>query len=318
MAISFPIAFSGVQSTANPLTKAYAAAVDAGDVLVAFVAIYNAAETCNGVSDSVNGAWTQAYGPINGGNGTRMYGFYKLNSAAGTPTVTANFSNANHHELTISRISGLTGGGVFDQQVSNTAVSTNPSIGPTAALGAANCAAVAGQYNSGVVPTGQGAGWTLDGNLNYGWEQSSFLRQITSSTAALTASWTQGNSFWVGGVMVFRDAGGGTDATAPGATVTGTSGIAAGAATGGSGGSGTFATDPMENNAGSLMANTSVVWEWRKGTGIGVGPTQVVYGSGTTNGAGVLTLTGLPTGAGEALIATPDYVSVCYQRGTVT
>lgn len=213
MAISYTTVI-GVQSVSNPLTKAYAASVSSGDVLVAFVSIYNSSETCSGVSDSVNGSWTQAFGPITAGNGTRMYGFYKLNSASGTPTVTANFSSTNHHELSICAISGLSGGGAFDQQVSNFGLSTNPSIGPTTTLGAAVCAAIAGQTNSGVVPSAYGSGWTLNANLDLGWQKTSFIQQATSSNTALAASWTQSNSYWNAGMMVFKDAGGGGPTTA--------------------------------------------------------------------------------------------------------
>lgn len=319
MAISFPVSFIGAQSVANPLAKTYGAPVSAGDVLVAFVFIYNAAETCTGVSDSVNGAWTQAFGPVNAGNGTRQYGFYRLNSAAGTPIVSASFSSGNHHEIEISVISGLAGGGAFDQHVANAGLSTNPSVGPSATLGAAVCAVVAGQTNSGVVPTAYGSGWTLDGNLDLGWQKTSFLRQVTSANTALTASWTQGNSYWCAGLMVFRDAGGGgTDASAPGATLTGASAISAGTATGGSGSTGNFVTDVMENNSGAgLLANTSVLWSWYQGA-IGAAPTSTTHGAGTTNALGVLTAAGLPTGAGFLLVRTVDGSGVYYQPGTVT
>lgn len=106
------------------------------------------------------------------------------------------------------------------------------------------------------------------------------------------------------------------DATADGATLTGTSSLDGGTATGGA--SGSFVSDVLGNNTGSIWANTAVRWEWRKGAGIGIAPTSVTYGSGTTSAAGVLTVTGLPTGAGELLISTPDYVNVAYQRGTVS
>lgn len=345
MAISFPVNFIGAQSVANPLTKAYGAPVVAGDVLVAFIAIYNAAETCTGVSDSVNGAWTQAFGPINAGNGTRMYGFYKLNSAAGTPTVSASFSNANHHEIEISVISGLAGGGAFDQEAHAANLSTNPSVGPTAALGATVCAAVAAQYNSGVVPSANNAGWTLDGNLDLGWQKASFLRQATANNSALTASWTQGNSYWNAGIMVFKDAVSQVDGTAPAANVTGTSSIQAGQATGGSNNvdgtapaanvtgpgtinagqafataSGSFTTETFENAPGSPHpAGTLIYWEWRVGP-IGQAPTSVTYGppGGTPlSGNGTLTLTGLPLGAGE-LWARDAGTGRYMQSGTVT
>lgn len=109
---------------------------------------------------------------------------------------------------------------------------------------------------------------------------------------------------------------GSSSATAPGATLTGSSSLTAGTATGGA--SGGFSSSPMENNAGSLLASTTVLWEWRKGAGVGVAPASVTYGSGTTNASGVLVLAGLPVGAGELLAATADYANVYYERGAVS
>lgn len=81
--------------------------------------------------------------------------------------------------------------------------------------------------------------------------------------------------------------------------------------------SGTFVSDIMTNNIGTVQASIAVVWEWRKGTGIGVAPTSVTYGTGTTSAAGVLTVTGLPSGYGELLFASTDRSVVAYQQGTV-
>ena len=110
---------------------------------------------------------------------------------------------------------------------------------------------------------------------------------------------------------------GGTDATAPGATLTGTSSISAGSASG-SGGAGTFVSDAMENNTGAgLLASTSVTWTWWQGA-IGATPTSLTHGSGTTSAGGILSLTGLPTGAGFLIARTADSAGVYYQPGTVT
>jgi len=109
---------------------------------------------------------------------------------------------------------------------------------------------------------------------------------------------------------------GGTDATAPGATLTGTSSISAGSASG-SGGAGTFTSDAMENNTGAgLLASTSVTWTWWKGA-IGATPTSLTHGTGTTSAGGILSLTGLPTGAGFLIARTADSAGVYYQPGTV-
>ena len=109
---------------------------------------------------------------------------------------------------------------------------------------------------------------------------------------------------------------GGTDATAPGATLTGTSSISAGSASG-SGGVGTFTSDAMENNTGAgLLASTAVTWTWWQGA-IGATPTSLTHGTGTTSAGGILSLTGLPTGAGFLLVRTADSAGVYYQPGTV-
>lgn len=106
--------------------------------------------------------------------------------------------------------------------------------------------------------------------------------------------------------------------TASGATLTGTSSLTAGAATGGSGATGSFTTDAMENNTGAgLLANTAVAWTWYQGS-IGAAPTSTTHGTGTTNASGVLTVSGLPTGAGFLLVSTTDSSGVYYQPGTVT
>ena len=161
-----------------------------------------------------------------------------------------------------------------------------------------------------------------------------FTRGLTDAEAAAVADDPRGQLY---------PSAGGSDATAPGATLTGTATLTPGSATGASAGSapganltgtatltpgsatgaaapttGSFASEIMVNNSGSLLASVAVLWEWRKGSGIGVAPTSVVYGSGTTSPAGVLTASGLPLGTGELLVATPDYASVYYQRGAVT
>lgn len=109
---------------------------------------------------------------------------------------------------------------------------------------------------------------------------------------------------------------GGGAAFAPGAALAATASLAAGAASGGTP-AGSFVSSPMENNAGMLLSGVAVQWEWRQGAGIGVAPTSTTYGTGTTSGTGTLTASGLPAGSGELLVATADYSNVYYERGTV-
>ena len=82
-------------------------------------------------------------------------------------------------------------------------------------------------------------------------------------------------------------------------------------------GSGAFTSDAMENNTGAgLLASVSVNWTWYQGA-IGTAPTSTTHGTGTTSAGGILSLTGLPVGAGFMLARTADSVGVYYQSGTV-
>lgn len=110
---------------------------------------------------------------------------------------------------------------------------------------------------------------------------------------------------------------GGSGASAAGGTGTSSGSGSGGVATGGAGGTGSFTTDAMENNSGAgLLASVTVNWTWYQGS-IGAAPTSMTHGSGTTNSSGILSLTGLPLGAGFLLVRTTDSAGVYYQPGTV-
>lgn len=107
------------------------------------------------------------------------------------------------------------------------------------------------------------------------------------------------------------------NASASGGTGTGTGTGSGGAATGGATGTGSFTSDVMENNTGAgLLASASVSWTWYKGA-IGSAPTSTTHGTGATSVGGVLSLSGLPAGAGFLLVRTADSSGVYYQPGTV-
>lgn len=73
----------------------------------------------------------------------------------------------------------------------------------------------------------------------------------------------------------------------------------------------------MENNTGAgLLDNTPVFWTWYQGA-IGSAPTSTTHGSGTTNASGILTVSGLPSGAGFLLARTADSAGIYYQPGTI-
>lgn len=113
---------SAFTSTASP-SKAFASAVSAGDVLWCATWQYSQSNTCTGVGDTVNGAnsWTMAGGgPINsaGFGNARLYIWYRLNSGAGTPTVTATWTGSAQGQIAIASATGYAGGGMLDQFVS--------------------------------------------------------------------------------------------------------------------------------------------------------------------------------------------------------
>lgn len=80
--------------------------------------------------------------------------------------------------------------------------------------------------------------------------------------------------------------------------------------------SGSFVSDIMVNNTGTVQSSVSITWEWNKGV-IGSAKASSVYGTGVTNSGGTYTATGLPSGDGFLLVGTPDG-SVYYHPGTVT
>ncbi len=110
--------------------------------------------------------------------------------------------------------------------------------------------------------------------------------------------------------------GGGANASVPSATGASTGSGAGGTATGVTVGAGVFNAEAMVNNAGSLLASVAITWTWWQGA-IGATPTSLTHGSGTTNGSGVLTVTGLPSGAGFLIARTADASGVYYQSGTI-
>lgn len=112
--------------------------------------------------------------------------------------------------------------------------------------------------------------------------------------------------------QVFGAGSGGSSANAAGVTLSSGGILIPGVASASALGS--FTTSAMVNNTGSRLANTAVVWEWRRGN-IGAAPAGVTYGSGTTGADGRLMIAGLPMGAGVLLAATPDGQNVYYEAG---
>lgn len=191
---------------AAPPAKAYTSAVQAGDLLWCFVWVNSATTTVTGVSDSVNGAWTQAFGPERG-DGTNfnatLYGFWLPNSAAGTPTVTVSTSANTQGGFVLGAVRGLAGGGALDQSVSSKIV--GPAVGyqlTTAALAHSGEAGVAFICASAGPTTPL---WTAAGNV----DSVNFERgqvTITANASAQTVG-TVGASSGTAtlGAMLFKD-----------------------------------------------------------------------------------------------------------------
>lgn len=111
--------------------------------------------------------------------------------------------------------------------------------------------------------------------------------------------------------------GGGSDATAPAANVTGTGSISAPDATGGSGSTGSFTFPAGENNTHSgPMSSVAVNWAWHSGGAVGAA-SVITNGSGTMTSSG-MAVSGLPLGAGYGVLRSTDGTVVGYREGTVS
>lgn len=209
--------FERTTGNASSFAKTRASAVGAGSVLWAFTWQYNATNTCTGVSDDLGGTWVQAFGPTragtnNGASNASIYGWYKLNSAAGgTPTngtVTATWSGAAAGGIVIGEVTGLAGGGALDAQVSALVDSTpaDISFGVTPTLAQAIEAAVMFVVAPGSAGlTSPHSPFVVDSSIDsFNFER--VYRAITSSTAAVDVGLTASAAVTdVGGAMFFKD-----------------------------------------------------------------------------------------------------------------
>ncbi len=114
-----------------------------------------------------------------------------------------------------------------------------------------------------------------------------------------------------------NEVGGGVgDGSAGGGTGTSTGSGSGGTATGAAGGTGSFTSDVLVNNTGTVLASTTVYWSWWQGA-IGATPTSLTHGSSVTNASGIFTVASLPTGAGFMLARDASGATVYYQPGTI-
>lgn len=300
-----PVISQTTTSSSTP-PKAYTSAVQAGDVLWCLVWVNSASATITSVADSLNGtAWTKAFGPVRGdGNNfnASLYGFYFLNSAAGTPTVTVTPSANTQGGFAFGAIRGLAGGGDFDQSVSGKVV--GPPVGyqlTTAAL------AQSGEAGVGLVIASAGPTtplWTAAGNI----DSVNFERAQVTITADATAQTfgTVGASSGTAtlGAMLFKDlavaalSGNVTlDDAAPGGGMSSVASSLSGnltlddAAPAGTLGAtpGTFTSEALKDWTGTVQANTALTFYrlYNPSTGaLVVSRTDL-----STDGSGVVTFT---------------------------
>lgn len=164
MAVAFLQATGGFSNSAGTTIAAtYGNPVAAGNLLVCSVTCdVNAALS---VSDTVNSAWV-AIGSLQVGLGVSQM-FYKANSAAGTPTVTATSAGGagSYRNIRIGEWSGVATSSPLNANNSTTGTSTTPAVNVTTiadhdlAVGGADVASVGsagGSFNSRAV---------IDGNV---------------------------------------------------------------------------------------------------------------------------------------------------------
>lgn len=151
------------------------------------------------------------------------------------------------------------------------------------------------------------SGLVRSGSWDIGaWESaSSGATDATAPGATLTGTATLTAGSATGGAVI--------DASASGATLTGTANLTAGSASGVV--SGAFTSSPMYSS-GILQVSVALAWTWYPGV-IGTAPTSaLVHGTGSTSAAGTLTASGLPTGDGF-LLAETAAGAIYYEAGTV-
>lgn len=210
----FTPCISQITSTsAAPPPKAYTSAVQAGDVLWCLAWINDAAGTVTGVSDSVNGAWTKAFGPVRGtaanGNAS-LYGWYRVNSSAGTPTLTVATSSNRAGGYVFGAIRGLAGGGALDVGIGQAPVGPTTdgwelASGALAHAGAAGIGMfIASTLGAGTVVSR----WTADLSVEWAWYER-VQRTVSAGTAStsmgISGTTTGGGAVATMGLMVFRD-----------------------------------------------------------------------------------------------------------------
>ena len=179
----------------SSMNVVYGSAVVSGHNLFAWLRIGNSGQTGVAVSDNVNaGNWTLATSIVDSTNGRAIYLFYKENTGAGTPTVTASWSTstANNDALQIYEYSGLATSNSLDQKTSaNPATSTTPTSGSITTTQASELILGAVVLGSGTLTTvsTESTGFTTQENDTLGTGNHGHLHsadQIVSSTGTFS------------------------------------------------------------------------------------------------------------------------------------
>lgn len=191
--------------------------VQSGDLLVACT-IERDGAVVNGISDDVNGAWTQIFSRA--ASAARVAMYYKVNSGAGNPTVTADFNSGTSPKIiTAAAFSGMATSSVLDQS-NNTSTASNTnhthgSITPTTTVMVFACLGFSADSN-GVTYDGTltaipsvtfPASWVNRGSVGYRLSQAASAYNPTNVTSNSVSS--------EGGQASFVQSGGGGGPTLP-------------------------------------------------------------------------------------------------------
>src|SRR5689334_6183826 len=162
-------------------TVALTGAVTAGDLLVGWVAEYNATGQVQ-VSDNINGAWTRAPEATAFQNGTGDIALYYLanSKAAASVQITVSAAAPAYLQGAIGDYSGTATAGPLDQIVSNRGVGTAVDAGTTPAVPAGELVFSALVTGGNPTSTTAGTGFTARAHTGSG---SAFAEDILAATA---------------------------------------------------------------------------------------------------------------------------------------
>lgn len=209
--------FDRVSGNLQNFTKALSAAVVAGSPLWCLTEQYHATNTCDSVTDDLGGTWVKAFGPVRadnagGASNATIYGWYKLNSAAGgTPTngtITAHWSAAAQGTMAVGEVRGLTGGGALAaavaQYVSGAVTDISFGVTPSLPVGAAGVMMAVAPGSAGLATPHSPL--VVDSSPD-GYNYERLYRTIIASAGAVDAGLTINATVnVVGGAMFFKDA----------------------------------------------------------------------------------------------------------------